>query len=98
GAANVITGFFGGMGGCAMIGQTMINVKVSGARTRISTFLAGTFLLVLVVGFGDVVALIPMAALVAVMIMVSVGTFDWHSLRMLRRMPKSETSVMVSTV
>ena len=79
GAANVITGFFGGMGGCAMIGQTMINVKVSGARTRISTFLAGVFLLVLVVGFGDVVALIPMAALVAVMIMVSVGTFDWHS-------------------
>ena len=81
GAANVITGFFGGMGGCAMIGQTMINVKASGARTRISTFLAGVFLLILVVGFGDVVALIPMAALVAVMIMVSVGTFDWHSVR-----------------
>ena len=79
GAANVVTGFFGGMGGCAMIGQTMINVKVSGARTRISTFLAGVFLLILVVGFGDVVALIPMAALVAVMIMVSVGTFDWHT-------------------
>ncbi|MCK9823637.1 SulP family inorganic anion transporter [Nocardioides cavernae] len=100
GAANVITGFFGGMGGCAMIGQTMINVKVSGARTRISTFLAGVFLLILVVGFGDVVALIPMAALVAVMVMVSVGTFDWHSIRpgTLRRMPKSETSVMVSTV
>ncbi len=100
GAANIITGFFGGMGGCAMIGQTMINVKASGARTRISTFLAGVFLLVLVVGFGDVVALIPMAALVAVMIMVSVGTFDWHSIRpaTLRRMPKSETTVMVSTV
>ncbi len=100
GAANVITGFFGGMGGCAMIGQTMINVKVSGARTRISTFLAGVFLLVLVVGFGDVVALIPMAALVAVMIMVSVGTFDWHSIRpaTLRRMPKSETTVMLATV
>uniref|UniRef100_UPI0038994096 SulP family inorganic anion transporter n=1 Tax=Nocardioides terrigena TaxID=424797 RepID=UPI0038994096 len=100
GAANVITGFFGGMGGCAMIGQTMINVKASGARTRISTFLAGVFLLVLVVGFGDVVALIPMAALVAVMIMVSVGTFDWHSVRpaTLRRMPKSETVVMASTV
>lgn len=100
GAANVITGFFGGMGGCAMIGQTMINVKVSGARTRISTFLAGLFLLVLVVGFGDVVAVIPMAALVAVMIMVSVGTFDWHSVRpaTLRRMPKSETTVMVATV
>ena len=100
GAANVITGFFGGMGGCAMIGQTMINVKVSGARTRISTFLAGVFLLILVVGFGDVVALIPMAALVAVMVMVSVGTFDWHSVRpaTLRRMPKSETVVMASTV
>ncbi|TYL49572.1 SulP family inorganic anion transporter [Nocardioides sp. BGMRC 2183] len=100
GAANVITGFFGGMGGCAMIGQTMINVKASGARTRISTFLAGVFLLVLVVGFGDVVALIPMAALVAVMIMVSVGTFDWHSIQpsTLRRMPKSETTVMVTTV
>ena len=58
GAANVITGFFGGMGGCAMIGQTMINVKVSGARTRISTFLAGVFLLILVVGFGDVEELV----------------------------------------
>ncbi|GAB6985482.1 SulP family inorganic anion transporter [Nocardioides pyridinolyticus] len=100
GAANVVTGFFGGMGGCAMIGQTMINVKASGARTRISTFLAGTFLLVLVVGFGDVVGLIPMAALVAVMVMVSVGTFDWHSVRTttLRRMPRSETAVMVATV
>ncbi|WP_435771492.1 SulP family inorganic anion transporter [Nocardioides sp. SYSU DS0651] len=100
GAANVITGFFGGMGGCAMIGQTMINVKASGARTRISTFLAGVFLLILVVGFGDVVALIPMAALVAVMIMVSVGTMDWHSIHpaTLRRMPKSETTVMLATV
>ena len=100
GTANIITGFFGGMGGCAMIGQTMINVKASGARTRISTFLAGVFLLVLVVGFGDLVGLIPMAALVAVMIMVSVGTFDWHSIRpaTLRRMPKSETTVMLATV
>ncbi len=100
GVANVVTGLFGGMGGCAMIGQTMINVKVSGARTRISTFLAGVSLLILVVGFGDVVALIPMAALVAVMVMVSVGTFDWHSIRpaTLRRMPKSETAVMISTV
>jgi SulP family sulfate permease len=100
GTANVITGFFGGMGGCAMIGQTMINVKVSGARTRISTFLAGVFLLILVVGFGDTVATIPMAALVAVMIMVSVGTCDWHSIRpaTLRRMPRSETTVMLTTV
>ena len=100
GAANIVTGFFGGMGGCAMIGQTMINVKGSGARTRISTFLAGVFLLVLVVGLGDLVGTIPMAALVAVMVMVSVGTFDWHSVRpaTLRRMPRSETAVMVSTV
>ncbi|KAE8764842.1 SulP family inorganic anion transporter [Georgenia thermotolerans] len=100
GVANVVTGFFGGMGGCAMIGQTMINVKASGARTRISTFLAGVFLLVLVVGLGDVVATIPMAALVAVMIMVSVATFDWHSVRpaTLRRMPRSETLVMLATV
>jgi SulP family sulfate permease len=100
GASNIITGFFGGMGGCAMIGQTMINVKASGARTRISTFLAGAFLLALVVGAGDVVALMPMAALVAVMVMVSVGTFDWHSVRpaTLSRMPRSETVVMVSTV
>ncbi len=100
GAANVLSGLFGGMGGCAMIGQTMINVKASGARTRISTFLAGVFLLILVVALGDVVAVIPMAALVAVMIMVSVGTFDWHSIRIatLKRMPKSETAVMVITV
>jgi SulP family sulfate permease len=100
GVANVLSGFFGGMGGCAMIGQTMINVKASGARTRISTFLAGVFLLVLVVGLGDLVAIIPMAALVAVMIMVSVLTFDWHSIRLstLKRMPKSETTVMVATV
>ncbi len=100
GVANIVTGFFGGMGGCAMIGQTMINVKSCGARTRISTFLAGAFLLGLVVGLGDIVAQIPMAALVAVMIMVSVGTLDWHSInpKTLRRMPKSETSVMLATV
>ncbi|MGK3951592.1 SulP family inorganic anion transporter [Microbacterium sp. I2] len=100
GAANVLSGLFGGMGGCAMIGQTMINVKASGARTRISTFLAGVFLLILVLVLGDVVAIIPMAALVAVMIVVSVATFDWHSIRpsTLRRMPKSETIVMLITV
>lgn len=99
GVANIVTGFFGGMGGCAMIGQTMINVK-NGARTRLSTFLAGTFLLILVVALGDIVARIPMAALVAVMIIVSVGTFDWHSIRpaTLKRMPTSETAVMVITV
>ncbi|WP_354526245.1 SulP family inorganic anion transporter [Mycolicibacterium sp. 624] len=100
GVANIVTGLFGGMGGCAMIGQTMINVKVSGARTRISTFLAGVFLMGLVVGLGDIVGLIPMAALVAVMVMVSVGTFDWHSIAptTLRRMPRSETLVMLVTV
>ncbi|WP_121867923.1 SulP family inorganic anion transporter [Glutamicibacter nicotianae] len=100
GASNIITGFFGGMGGCAMIGQTMINVKASGARTRISTFLAGIFLLILVVVLGDIVALIPMAALVAVMIFVSIATFDWHSIKFstLRMMPKSETAVMLITV
>ncbi len=100
GVANVLSGLFGGMGGCAMIGQTMINVKASGARTRISTFLAGIFLLILVVGLGDLVGLIPMAALVAVMIVVSVATFDWHSIswKTLQRMPRSETAVMVVTV
>ncbi|MEU0228720.1 SulP family inorganic anion transporter [Streptomyces sp. NPDC006284] len=100
GVANIVTGFFGGMGGCAMIGQTMINVKVSGARTRLSTFLAGAFLMVLCIVFGPVVSDIPMAALVAVMVMVSVGTFDWHSVRpaTLRRMPLGETVVMVATV
>ena len=100
GVGNVISGFVGGMGGCAMIGQTMINVKASGARTRISTFLAGVFLLILVVALGDVVARIPMAALVAVMIMVSVATFNWHSIQLstLKRMPRSETVVMLSTL
>ncbi len=97
GVANVASGFFGGMGGCAMIGQTMINVK-SGARTRLSTFLSGALLLVLVVALGPVVAIIPMAALVAVMIFVSVATFDWHSLRTIRSMPRSETAVMLATV
>jgi sulfate permease, SulP family len=99
GVANVVTGLLGGMGGCAMIGQTMINVR-SGARTRASTFLAGVFLLILVVALGDVVARIPMAALVAVMVMVAVGTFDWHSVApaTLRRMPRSELTVMASTV
>jgi SulP family sulfate permease len=97
GIANLVTGFFGGMGGCAMIGQTMINVR-SGARTRLSTFLAGVFLLILVVVLSPVVAVIPMAALVAVMVFVSIATFDWHSLRTVRRMPRSETAVMLATV
>jgi SulP family sulfate permease len=99
GVANVVTGFFGGMGGCAMIGQTMINVK-NGARTRLSTFLAGAFLMVLCVVFGPVVSQIPMAALVAVMVLVSFATFDWHSIApaTLRRMPAGEIGVMVVTV
>ncbi|CAL9521831.1 C4-dicarboxylic acid transporter DauA [Streptomyces sp. enrichment culture] len=100
GVANIVTGFFGGMGGCAMIGQTMINVKVSGARTRLSTFLAGAFLMVLCIVFGPVVSDIPMAALVAVMVMVSFATFDWHSVapKTLKRMPAGEITVMVITV
>ncbi|PKQ27224.1 MAG: sodium-independent anion transporter [Actinobacteria bacterium HGW-Actinobacteria-4] len=100
GASNIIVGFFGGMGGCAMIGQTMINVKAGRARTRLSTFMAGVFLLVLILTLGPVVAMIPMAALVAVMIYVSWATFDWHSVQLntLKRMPRSETAVMLTTV
>ncbi|MFB7949335.1 SulP family inorganic anion transporter [Kitasatospora phosalacinea] len=100
GVANIVTGLFGGMGGCAMIGQTMINVKVSGARTRVSTFLAGAFLLLLCLVFGPVVSHIPMAALVAVMVMVSFGTFDWHSVApaTLRRLPAGELAVTAVTV
>jgi SulP family sulfate permease len=99
GIANIVTGFFGGMGGCGMIGQTMINVR-AGARTRLSTFLAGVFLLILVVSLGGIVGRIPMGALAAVMIMVCVGTFDWHSIRpsTIRRLPRSETAIMVLTV
>ncbi|MFI6795529.1 SulP family inorganic anion transporter [Streptosporangium canum] len=99
GVANIVTGLFGGMGGCAMIGQTMINVR-NGARTRLSTFLAGVFLMVLCVVFGPWVSQIPMAALVAVMILVSVATFDWHSVTpaTLKRMPWGETIVMTITV
>lgn len=100
GVANVVTGFFGGMGGCAMIGQTMINVKTAGARTRLSTFLAGSFLMILCIVFGPLVSQIPMAALVAVMVLVAFGTFDWHSVApaTLKRMPWGETLVMVVTV
>lgn len=100
GIANIISGLFGGMGGCAVIGQTMMNVKGLGARTRLSTFLAGLFLLILVVVLGDLVQTIPMAALVAVMIMVSIAAFDWHSVKpaTLRKMPLSENLVMFSTV
>ncbi len=99
GIANVVTGFIGGMAGCAMIGQSMINVK-SGGRTRLSTLAAGIFLIVGILVFGDLVAAIPMAALVAVMIIVAVSTFDWNSVRpnQLRRTPRTETAVMVVTV
>ncbi|GAB2509025.1 SulP family inorganic anion transporter [Corynebacterium atrinae] len=100
GVANIASGFFGGMGGCAMIGQTMINVRESGARTRLSTLLAGVFLLILVLVLGDIVGMIPMAALVAIMVMVAIGTVDWHSVhpRTLKLMPVSETIVMVVTI
>jgi sulfate permease, SulP family len=100
GGANIISGFFGTMGGCAMIGQTMINVKANAARTRLSTFAAGAMLMVLSVALGDAVGRVPMAALVAVMLYVSWATFDWHSVRpsTLKAMPVSETVVMVLTV
>ncbi len=97
GIANFVTGFFGGMGGCAMIGQSVINVK-SGGSTRLSTFVAGSFLLFLIVVLGPLVARIPMPALVAVMIMVSIGTFSWGSIRNLRTHPWQSSVVMLATV
>ena len=96
GVANFFTGFIGGMAGCAMIGQSMINVK-SGGRGRLSTFVAGVFLIFLIVVLGDWVKQIPMAALVAVMIMVSIGTFSWSSIKSLRSHPRSSSIVMLST-
>ena len=95
--ANIGAGFLGGMAGCAMIGQSVINVK-SGGRGRLSTLAAGLFLLVLVVFAGEWVALIPMAALVSVMIMVSISTFNWESIRNVRVYPRSSTVVMLATV
>jgi SulP family sulfate permease len=97
GIANFINGFFGGMAGCAMIGQTVINVK-SGGRTRLSTLVSGIFLLFLILVLGNVVKQIPMAALVGVMFMVSIGTFDWNSIRTIVRIPRSDAIVMVLTV
>ena len=97
GIANIASGFMGGMAGCAMIGQSMINIK-SGGLTRLSTFSAGIFLLLLVVFISDWLKIIPMAALVAVMIMVSVSTFEWSSLRAFKHNPKSSNIVMVATV
>ncbi len=97
GVANIATGCIGGMAGCAMIGQSIINVK-SGGRGRLSTFVAGFFLLIMVVFLSDIISVIPMAALVAVMIMVSIGTFDWGSIKGLKTLPLSTNIVMLSTV
>jgi SulP family sulfate permease len=97
GIANFITGFLGGMAGCAMIGQSVINVK-SGGRTRLSTFVAGAFLLFMLMSLGDWLRIIPMPALVAIMIMVSIGTFSWSSLNDLRRHPRRSSLVMLATV
>jgi len=97
GIANFVTGFFGGMAGCAMIGQSVINVK-SGGRTRMSTLVAGVVLIILCVVLGKWVSMIPMPALVAIMIMVSVGTFNWGSFKNLAVHPKTTSLVMISTV
>jgi SulP family sulfate permease len=97
GVANIASGLLGGMAGCAMIGQSIINIK-SGGRTRMSSLAAGVFLLLMVVFLGEWLAQIPMAALVAVMIMVAIGTFSWDSLRNLKKHPLSTNIVMVATV
>ncbi|MFP9130443.1 SulP family inorganic anion transporter [Niallia sp. BSM11] len=97
GIANVVTGFFGGMAGCAMIGQSVINVK-SGGRGRLSTLIAGLFLMFLIIVLGGVVVQIPMAVLVGIMIMVSIGTFDWNSFSYLKNAPKTDAIVMLVTV
>jgi SulP family sulfate permease len=97
GSANIVAAFFGGMGGCAMIGQSVINVT-SGGRGRLSTFTAGAFLLFLLAALGPFVGQIPMPALVAVMIMVSIGTFSWNSIPNLRRHPWPSSVVMLTTV
>lgn len=97
GIANCITGFFGGMAGCAMIGQSVINVK-SGGQGRLSTLVAGVFLLILIICLGDILTQIPMAALVGVMIMVSISTFEWHSIREIHKVPLSDAVVMILTM
>lgn len=97
GIANVITGFFGAMGGCAMIGQSVINVR-SGATTRLSTFTAGVFLIILIIVFGDWVVEIPMPILAAIMVMVSVGTFNWRSFKFIKNAPRTDALVMILTV
>ncbi|NQD99506.1 SulP family inorganic anion transporter [Staphylococcus xylosus] len=97
GIANVITGFFGAMGGCAMIGQSVINVR-SGATTRLSTFTAGVFLIILIIVFGDWVVEIPIPILAAIMVMVSVGTFNWRSFKFIKKAPRTDALVMILTV
>ncbi|PFA67696.1 sodium-independent anion transporter [Bacillus sp. AFS015802] len=97
GMANIVSGFFGGMAGCAMIGQSVINVK-SGGRGRLSALVAGVFLMILILVLNDFLVQIPMAALVGVMFMVSIGTFDWSSLKNLHKTPFTDTLVMVVTV
>jgi SulP family sulfate permease len=97
GIANIVTGFFGGMAGCAMIGQSVINIQ-SGGRGRLSTLTSGVFLLFFILVLGHWVKQMPMGALVAVMIMVSIGTFSWVSLKNIARTPRSETAVMITTV
>lgn len=97
GVANIASGLIGGMAGCAMIGQSIINVK-SGGRGRLSTLVAGVLLLILVVFLSDLLSIVPMAALVAVMIMVSIGTFSWTSVKELKTNPKSASIVMIATV
>lgn len=97
GIANFITGFFGGMGGCAMIGQSVINMK-SGATTRLSTFTAGVFLMFLIIVLGEWVVQIPMPILAGIMVMVSIGTFDWGSFRFVQKAPRTDAFVMLITV
>jgi sulfate permease, SulP family len=97
GIANLVTGLFGGMAGCAIIGPSIVNLKFGG-RTRLSSFSTGIFLLILMLFAKTQVAKIPMAALVAVMIMVSISTFNWSSLRQIHKVPRSETAVMLTTV
>ncbi|MDW2876158.1 MULTISPECIES: SulP family inorganic anion transporter [Bacillaceae] len=97
GMANLVNGFFGGMAGCAMIGQSVINVK-SGGRGRLSTLTAGLFLMFLIIVLGDLVVQIPMPVLVGIMIMVSIGTFDWSSFTYLRKAPRTDAVVMLATV
>ncbi|NQD97765.1 SulP family inorganic anion transporter [Staphylococcus xylosus] len=97
GIANIITGFFGGMGGCAMIGQSVINVK-SGANSRLSTFTAGIVLIFMIIVLGGVVVQIPMPILAGIMVMVSIGTVDWNSFKYIKKAPKTDALVMILTV